>query len=179
MVTYTSRVGDAVMPLIPALVDLYAAVYAEPPYEEGPEQVERFRNSLLQEMDRPGFELITAEDPTQLVGAAYGWTMGPGTWWSRSDQEPPSDVREADKLAVMEWVVRSDRRGKGIGAELIHRLLAERPERYATLASDPRSAARGMYERAGWRQAARTMLSWGPAMDLLFIRLPVSSPKVG
>ena len=42
--------------------------------------------------------------------------------------------------------------GEGISAELIRRLLEDRRERYATLASDPRSAARGMYQRAGWRQ---------------------------
>jgi hypothetical protein len=52
---------------------------------------------------------------------------------------------------------------------LIQRLLAGRPERFATLASDPRSSARGMYERAGWQQVAQTNLEWGPAMDLLVL----------
>lgn len=159
---------------------VYAVVYAEPPYEEGSEQVDRFRNSLPEESTRPGFALITADDDGRLVGAAYGWTMPAGTWWSRADLQPPDNIRDVDKLAVMEWIVHPDRRAQGIGAELIRRLLKDRHERYATLASDPRSAARGMYERAGWRQVARTMLSWGPAMDLLVleIRTP-SKPAAG
>lgn len=161
---------------MPALVDLYAVVYAEPPYEEGPEQVERFRASLPDETARAGFTLITAEDDGPLVGAAYGWTMPAGSWWSRADQQPPAVVHDADKLAVMEWIVHPDRRAEGIGAELIHRLLEDRPEQYATLASDPRSAARRMYERAGWRQVARSKLSWGPAMDLLVLDLHGGRP---
>jgi GNAT superfamily N-acetyltransferase len=153
------------------LVDLYAKVYSEPPYEEGPEQVRRFRDSLPDEMTRDGFSLIAAEEDDQLVGVTYGWTMPAGVWWSRADQQPPDEVRESARLAVMEWIVEPERRGEGIGAELIQRLLATRAERYATLASDPRSAARKMYERAGWRQVARSKLTWGPAMDLLVLDL--------
>ena len=169
MVTYTRHDGTAVERLLTALVDLYAVVYAEPPYQEGPEQVERFRTSLPKDAARAGFSLLTADDGGQLVGAAYGWTMPAGTWWSRADQQPPANVHNADKLAVLEWIVHPDRRGEGIGAELIRSLLEGRPEHFATLASDPRSAARGVYERAGWRQVARTSLSWGPAMDLLVL----------
>ena len=168
MVTYSRHDGASAAPLMPALIDLYAVVYAEPPYEEGPEQVDRFRTSLPDETARDGFTLITADDK-QLVGAAYGWTMPAGTWWHRADQQPPPAVHGAAKLAVMEWIVHPDRRAEGIGGELIIRLLKDRPERYATLASDPRSAARGMYERAGWHQVARSRLSWGPAMDLLVL----------
>jgi ribosomal protein S18 acetylase RimI-like enzyme len=172
MVTYLHHDGDSVSPLIPALVDLYAVVYAEPPYEEGPEQVDRFRTSLGEEATRAGFALITAYDDEQLVGATYGWTMPAGTWWSRADQEAPSGIRDVDKLAIMEWVVHPGRRAEGIGAELIRQLLQGRLEPYATLASDPRAPARGMYERAGWRQVAQTKLSWGPAMDLLVLETP-------
>jgi len=169
MVTYTRHDGTAVARLLTALVELYAVVYAEPPYQEGPEQVDRFRTSLQNEAARAGFSLITADDGGQLVGAAYGWTMPAGAWWSRADQQPPADIHNADKFAVLEWIVHPDRRGESIGAELIRRLLEGRREHYATLASDPRSAARGMYERAGWRQVARTKLSWGPAMALLVL----------
>ncbi|GID32562.1 GNAT family N-acetyltransferase [Paractinoplanes brasiliensis] len=129
---------------------------------------------MLEDTSRAGFTLVTARTNDQLVGAAFGWTMPAGTWWSRADAQPSRDVLDADKFAVMEWIVRPDRRGKGIGAQLIRRLLTGRPESYATLASDPRSEAREIYERAGWRQVARTTLTWGPAMDLLVINLPLS-----
>lgn len=173
MLVYSSHtVPEGAARLLPALVDLYAVVYAEPPYGEGPEQVRRFADGLPDEAARPGFRLVVAEDGSGLVGAAYGWTMPAGRWWSQADSEPSADILRADKLAVMEWMVRPSRRGEGIGAGLMRRLLADRPERWATLASDPRSAARRMYERAGWRQVARSTLPWGPAMDVLVLRLP-------
>ena len=169
MMTYVHHDLASATASIPELVDLYAVVYSEPPYEEGPDQVERFRASLPEEMNRPGFALITADSEDRLVGAAYGWTMGAGTWWSRADRDPPHPIRDADKFAVLEWIVHPDQRGRGTGTELIRRLLDARPENYATLASDPRSQARKMYERAGWHQVARSILSWGPAMDILVL----------
>ncbi|MEU8082188.1 hypothetical protein AB0B57_00930 [Micromonospora sp. NPDC049101] len=49
----------------------------------------------------------------------------------------------------------------------MRRLLADRPERYATLASDPRSRAREIYAHNGWRQVGASVLPWGPPMDPL------------
>jgi GNAT superfamily N-acetyltransferase len=170
-VDYSTRAGVAAAPLFPGLVDLYATVYAEPPYEEGPEQVARFAEMLPGEATRPGFTLAAAHEDGELVGAAYGWTMPAGAWWSRADSDPPPDVKGADKFAVMEWIVHPDRRGEGIGAELMRRVLADRPEPWATLASDPRSAARAIYGRNGWEQVGTSRLSWGPAMDLLALQL--------
>ena len=173
MITYTRHDGLAITTVTTPLVDLYATVYAEPPYHEGPDQVDRFRSGLPEEARRPGFTLITATDEGTLVGAAYGWTMPAGSWWSRAERPPSPEVFNADKLAVMEWIVAPERRGQGIGRTLIRQLLEERPERYATLASDPRSAARAMYRRAGWKHVGKSKLAWGPAMDLLVTELPV------
>ncbi|MEV6695289.1 GNAT family N-acetyltransferase [Micromonospora sp. NPDC051196] len=171
MPTYHSVARDEARQVFDALENLYAIVYAEPPYSEGPEQVARFREDLPEETTRPGFSLITATDGTLLLGAAYGWTMATGTWWSRATVDPPPEIHEADKFAVMEWMVHPSHRGKGIGAELMRRLLAGRSEQYATLASNPASAARRMYERAGWQQLGTSALSWGPTMDLLVLPL--------
>lgn len=171
MPTFTTRAGLTAAPLFPALVDLYATVYAQPPYNEGPEQTARFRDGLPAESRRPGFTLIAAEDTTGLVGAAHGWTMPAGMWWRCADQEPPAQLRDVDKLAVMEWIVRPDRRGQGVGAELMRRLLADRPEPWATLAANPQAPAHGMYLRNGWRRVAGSRLDWGPRMDLLVLRL--------
>lgn len=173
-ISYALLIGPSSAPWVDRLVDLYAVVYAEPPYEEGLEEVEGFRARLPGDMSRPGFELVIAADDDSLVGAAYGWTMPAGTWWSKADREPPADLKGIDKLAVMEWIVHPGRRGQGIGGQLIRRLIDGRSEPWATLASDPRSAARGMYERAGWNAVGRSVLSWGPAMDLLV--LPLSPP---
>ncbi|MEU8334782.1 GNAT family N-acetyltransferase [Micromonospora tulbaghiae] len=171
MLVYTVRRGLEAAPRFDDLTQLYALVYAEPPYCEGPEQVARFREGLPQESVRPGFTLVCADDDGLLVGAAYGWTMPAGRWWTRADRPPPSELTAVDKLAVMEWMVHSGQRGRGVGAEVMRRLLDGRPERWATLASNPDSAARGMYGRAGWVQVGASRLPWGPRMDLLALRL--------
>ncbi|WP_410812571.1 GNAT family N-acetyltransferase [Micromonospora sp. 067-2] len=169
--TFTAHTAASSTPLFPALVDLYAVVYAEEPYREGPEQVARFRDGLLDETARPGYTLVAAEDANGLVGAAYGWTMPAGRWWSRAGTGPPADVRNADKFAIMEWLVHPDQRGLHVGAELMSRLLADRPEPYATLASNPRSAARAIYRRAGWQQVGTSAMPDGTPMHLLLLPL--------
>ncbi|MEU5782214.1 GNAT family N-acetyltransferase [Micromonospora lupini] len=175
-VTYTAHTPGSAIALFPALVGLYAVVYAEPPYNEGPEQVAGFAKGLPGETQRPGFRLVAADDAGALIGAAYGWTMPAGRWWTRADTEPPAHVRNADKFAVMEWVVRPDRRGEGIGAELMRRLLDGRPEPWATLASNPAAPARAIYQRAGWQQVAGSAMPDGTPMHLLL--LPLSPAPV-
>jgi GNAT superfamily N-acetyltransferase len=174
-VQYALLDGTAAAPMVPELVDLYAVVYAEPPYSEGPEQVHEFATKLPAELDQPGFAFTRASVDDRLVGAAYGWTMPPGRWWSNADTEPPQNILDASKLAVMEWIVHPHVRGCGIGARLIRMLLAERSESWAVLASDPRSAARAMYQRAGWQQVGKSALPWGTTMDLL--ALPLTQPE--
>ncbi|MFJ8690756.1 GNAT family N-acetyltransferase [Micromonospora wenchangensis] len=174
MLAYTATTDSSADRFLSPLVDLYAIVYAEPPYQEGPQEVARFRESLPGEAARPGFSMIAAEDDGLLIGAAYGWTMPAGTWWSRSDQDPPSEIRDVDKFAVLEWMVHPGRRESGIGTELMHRLLSQRTERYATLAANPTSNARRIYQRTGWRQVATSTLPWGPPMDLLIRPLPMT-----
>lgn len=174
MTTFTGYGSEGVAVVFPDLVALYGAVYSEPPYQESSEEVDGFRKRISEEATRRGFRLIAAEDANRLVGASYGWTMEAGRWWSRTDQEPPIDIRDADKFAVMEWIVHPSRRREGVGSRLMHQLLIDRPEPYATLASDPRSVAREIYRQAGWRQVAHSVLPWGPEMDILVMALPVS-----
>ncbi|MDQ7910790.1 GNAT family N-acetyltransferase [Phytohabitans sp. ZYX-F-186] len=161
-------------PLVDQIVALYAVVYAEPPYEEGPEQVARFADTFPAELATESFATVAATVDEQLVGAAYGWTMPAGRWWQNTDAAPAAEVRDVPKFAVMEWMVRPSHRREGVGRTLMAMLLADRPERWATLASDPRAAARSIYARAGWQQVGRSKLSWGPAMDLLV--LPLTPP---
>lgn len=165
--------------LVEELTGLYAVVYAEPPYEEGPEQVREFATKFVAETTRPGFRLVVATAGQRLVGAAYGWTMPAGGWFRRADQDPPADIVDRPKLAVMEWLVDPGHRRHGLGRELMHRLLADRGEPWAVLSADPRSAARRMYERAGWRQCGQSTLPWGTRMDILALRLPVPLPPTG
>ncbi|WP_428964295.1 GNAT family N-acetyltransferase [Micromonospora fluostatini] len=166
-VIYTRHDGSTAPVHFPKLVEMYARVYAEPPYEEGPEQVSRFASLLPNEAARPGFTLISAERNGVLIGAAYGLRMAAGQWWSSTEQEPPAHLLDADKFALMEWFVVPDEQGQGVGAGLMTRLLAGRPEPWAMLAADPRAPVREMYSRAGWRQVTRISAPWGPSMDVL------------
>jgi GNAT superfamily N-acetyltransferase len=178
-VTYRLLDRSAALSHHRAITELYAVVYAEEPYSEGPEQVAEFAARFPAETRRPGFALAAALTGDALVGAAYGWTMAAGAWWAQSDAPPPPEVRAVDKLAVLEWLVHPDDRGRGIGSALMALLLDGRPERWATLAADPRSKARRMYARAGWRQVARSRLPWGPMMDLLVLPLPQQPERFG
>jgi hypothetical protein len=157
------------------LVELYAAVYSEPPYDEGPEQVERFAKIFPEETIRPGFGLIEARLDGLLIGSSYGWTMESGEWFASASGEPPQEIKDAPKLAVMEWIVHPTHLRRGIGRCLMVQLLANRPEPWAVLASDPRSEAREIYGRAGWLLVGTSKLSWGPEMDLL--ALPLRTTK--
>jgi GNAT superfamily N-acetyltransferase len=162
--------GDAARPLLSAMVDLYAAVYAAPPYHEGPDDVARYAKTLPGELEQPGFTLVTAHDGDRLVGVAYGWTMAAGRWWRNTLEAPPMFAAQ-EKFAVMEWQVHADYRGLRIGSRLMALLLYDRPEGWATLASNPASTARQMYARAGWRQVGTSTPPHLPKMDLLALEL--------
>lgn len=166
MVAYEVLDGAGARPLLPAMVDLYAVVYAEPPYLEGADDVARYADKLPEEFTLPGFSLVAAYDRDRLVGVAYGWTMAAGRWWRNAREQPP-DLVAAEKFAVIEWQVHPDHRGQRIGARLMLLLLDGRPEPWATLASNPASAARRMYGRAGWKQVGTTKPAHLPEMDLL------------
>lgn len=163
-------------PLAGQLRDLYAEVYAEPPYCEGPELVERFARHLEDEWQRPGFAMVAALDGARLdggrlVGAAYGWMMPAGRWFRNATEEPPAEIRDADKFAVMEWMVRPAHRRAGIGRLILDRLLAGRPEPWAILAANPHAPAREIYRRLGWQPCGHTEPDVLPRMDVLALDL--------
>lgn len=157
--------------LAPAVRDLYAEVYAEPPYCEGPAHVARFVEHYAEELGRAGFSLARAQHGDRLVGVVYGWTMPPGRWFSSARDEPPPEIRDSAKFAIMEWMVRQADRGNGIGRRLLDRLLVGRAEPWAVLASDPRSKARTIYDRLGWRQCGTCKPDIMSPMDLLALPL--------
>lgn len=146
--------ADEVTGRMAELESVYAEVYAEPPYEEGPEMAADFSARLDKERRQPGFAMVLAESTDgSLVGFAYGLTFGPDQWWRFAGDEPP-ETRGRPKFAVMELAVRSAWRGRRIGSALMSTLLADRPEPYATLCANPLAKARAIYESWGWIQVA-------------------------
>ncbi|MDP9799327.1 GNAT superfamily N-acetyltransferase [Catenuloplanes nepalensis] len=170
-VSYDRLDGPAAAALAGQLAEVYAEVYAEPPYLEGPEHLARFREHFAEEVTRPGFALIRAVSDAHLAGVAYGWTMDAGRWWANGETAPPEDLRAAPKAALMEWFVRRPWRGRGVGAELLRRWLAERTELWAVLASNPAALARQIYAAHGWQQVGISKPDLLPPMDLLALPL--------
>ena len=72
----------------------------------------------------------------------------------------------------MEWMVRRPHRHLGIGRTLLDLVLADRPEPYAILASNPDAPARHIYEQhLGWQYSGITEDGFMPPMDILTLRL--------
>jgi len=142
-------------PLDP-IAELYSNVYAEPPYNGGPLFTrERFLERTNRQKDNDGFTLVTAHTGGELDGFAFGFPFPPGGWW-RGDTtpQPPAEILQPPKFAVIELVVRKTQRGQGLGRALMNELLDGRPEPYATLLAEPDAPARAMYRRWGWQQIA-------------------------
>ncbi|WP_194814951.1 GNAT family N-acetyltransferase [Nocardia sp. XZ_19_385] len=139
-----------------ALIDLYAEVFAEPPYHERPGDVARFRELLTAELAEPGFDLVRAVEDDELIGMAYGFTLAAGTWWPNAATPPPPGALEVPKFAIMELAVRRSHRGRGLGRGLLDTLLRARTEPLAVLSVDPAAPADALYRAWGWRPAGYT-----------------------
>lgn len=144
--------------LVPALADLYAEVYAEPPYFEGPEEVREFRARFAAQRREPAF-LLTAEfDAGRLLGYLYGFRVDTdaqmwdtllirtaGSWSGQPLRRPTAYVSEL--------LVRADARRRGVARRLHDAFLAERAERQAALLAHPAAtAAQAAYSAWGWKK---------------------------
>src|SRR5829696_9199575 len=69
---------------------LYAAVYAEPPYRDGPAEVAEFVAEWRELLNQPGFRLVVARTAGQLVGFALGHVVESASgWWAGIRPGPP------------------------------------------------------------------------------------------
>ncbi|WP_169747924.1 GNAT family N-acetyltransferase [Pseudonocardia acaciae] len=152
------------------LAALYARVFAEPPYREGPADVRVFVRNYTEDVAHPGFGVVVAHDDGTAVGFGYGTARRPGEWWPGCDAPPPPEIVECPSFAVYEWAVDKPYRGRGVGREIMVRLLADRPEPWATLAVHPHADAYRIYIRAGWRQVGMSYIADRPAMAVLIRR---------
>lgn len=136
------------------LTDLYVIVYSEPPYYgESIYSRDAYLERTRKQATRDGFTVITAHADDQLAGFSFGYPFGPGRWWGGIvEPDPPAELVEPDKFAVIELVVAPPFRGRGLSSTLIRELLAGRPEPHATLLVHPDAPARQIYPRWGWRQ---------------------------
>lgn len=177
-ISYQEHGPDEARGYVDDLVGLYVEVFADEPYNEGPEQVDRFRGWLNKELAEPGFRLVRALHHDELIGMAYGYTKGPGEWWHNATLKPPAPILGSDKLAVMEWAVHRAHRRRGVGRQMMARLLADRPEPFATLKVHPAAVAHDIYLRSGWQRYGEARRPNLPAADILVLDLTSSRPSL-
>lgn len=177
MTEYRHLTAAEALEQLPALQDVYGAVFSEPPYNEGPEKVGKFAGWVRDESTKPGFDMVVAEDDGRVIGFAYGYTMPAGEWWHHAAEPWPEErdlvdqATSADKFAVMEWAVHPDARGRWVGRQLMDGLITGRREPWATLTVNQEAPAHQVYGRWGWRSVAETQPGKGPAMDVLVLTL--------
>lgn len=152
--------GPALM-LTDDLRDLYAAVYAEPPYRDGCADVAEFVAEWPELVNQPGFRLVVARTAGQQVGFALGYVVDRASGWWAGIRPGPFGGDTADRVGVddgsdsfgiAELGVHPAWRRHGLASRLHQALLAGRSESRVVLwvrADAP--AARAAYARWGYR----------------------------
>jgi ribosomal protein S18 acetylase RimI-like enzyme len=134
--------------------DLYAEVYAEPPYNEGPAEVEDFASGWHRTIDQPNFRLVIARRADEPIAFTFGVQLRVRTkWWKGALTPLPDDVSTefpGRTFAIIELAVRRPHRRRGVGRKLHTHLTADLAEERITLLVRPEAPA-----------AQQTYLSWG------------------
>jgi ribosomal protein S18 acetylase RimI-like enzyme len=144
-----------------ARLDQMIAVYAaamRPP----PEMLAGRRSIMAGHAGHPGFRaLLATEDGSGApVGFGYGFRGRPGQWWhdtvaralTVSYGATAAAAWLGDSFEVAELHVAPNHQGHGVGAGLLLRLTADRPERTALLSTrDADTPARRLYRGTGFR----------------------------
>lgn len=148
--------GTAARDYLDVVLLLYAEVYAEPPYSEGPADVVEFADDLWPwYVERPGFRLVIAALDKKPIGFTFGFSLSANTTWWTGFLAPthPSltEERAGQMFAIIELAVRAEYRGMGVGRALYGALLAGRSERRLTLCARPEAQnVVDMYLRWGY-----------------------------
>jgi hypothetical protein len=88
--------GDLARRMLDVVARVYAEVYAEPPYHEGPDDVADFRDSWERRTRAPGFQLVVARDHVgEIVGFSFGHNFTRDTrWWDGALTPLPAEATE-------------------------------------------------------------------------------------
>jgi hypothetical protein len=76
---------------------VFAEAFAEPPYGDGPPDVERAFRRFRSQVRRPGFRAAVAFDGETAVGMAYGYPLAANSgWWDTLIEPVPDELRRED-----------------------------------------------------------------------------------
>jgi GNAT superfamily N-acetyltransferase len=148
-------------PLIGEMVDIYQAVFSQPPFYETLPDFLNFNGRISYHSRQPGFRCVIARslpDPA-LLGFVYGCPGERGSWFSQlaahhltgeQMEEFFSDYFEFAELAVLPAWQR-----QGLGGRLHDAVLEGLPNRTAVLSTpDMQTNALQLYRKRGWQHLA-------------------------
>ena len=122
------------------------------------DEASRFVGHLATHATRRDFRFIAAREGADgpLLGFIYGYTGEPGQWFHdriRAALAPEMAERWlADVYEVVEFGVRPEAQGRGIGGQLHDALVTSLTNRTAILSTRQEdTAARRLYRRRGWQ----------------------------
>ncbi|MEV7596674.1 GNAT family N-acetyltransferase [Kitasatospora sp. NPDC089797] len=161
--------GEQTAGLEGQLREVFSDAFAEPPYNEGPADVERAFRRFRSQVRRRGFRAVIAFDSDTVVGMAYGYPLSANTgWWDTLIDPVPEELRSEDgkrTFGLFELAVRPEWRRQGVATRM-HRVLIEGIDNARVMLNTrPEATAAGAsyrawgYERVGsaipWEGAAR------------------------
>lgn len=176
--TLTMYGADTSAGLLSTVGELYAEIYAEPPYDEGPAEVEDFTSSWSQRVDRHNFRLVVARRADEPIGFAFGYQLGARTkWWENTLTPLPDEItveHPGRTFAIIEIAVRRPYRQRGVGRLLHTHLIAGLSEERITLAVRPEAPApQHAYRSWGYQTVGQIQpFPTGPIYDVM-IKQPV------
>lgn len=154
----------------PTIRKVYQEVYADPPYNRTEDDVKAFDERFALQSAGDDFRFIAAQVSGRIVGYTYTVTFGQGKWWIGAQETPPDEIVDAEKVAVIELIVRQEYRGMGIGKALMNEALTGRSEPCAILLTNPKAAALEIYQRWGWKDigGVQAQPGWPVSRSLIF-----------
>lgn len=161
--------------------ELYAEIYAEPPYDEGPAEVEDFTSDWSQQIDQNNFRLVVARRADEPIGFAFGYQLRAWTkWWDGALTPIPDEItaeHSGRTFAIIEIAVRRPYRQRGVGRSLHTYLTAGLSEERVTLAVRPEAPApQHAYRSWGYRPVGQIRpFPGGPVYDAMI--KPLVSPE--
>jgi ribosomal protein S18 acetylase RimI-like enzyme len=161
--------------LLGTIKPLYTEVYAEPPYHEGPEEIDDFVDRWNHHSRQHGFSIVLAHHEEDLVGFCFGFPLSANSrWWDGllDPVDPKLTAEDGHRtFAVIELAVRAAHRRRGIGRALHDILLADRTEPRTTLLTRPEATpALAAYTSWGYQKIARLQPGADAPVYLAMIR---------
>jgi ribosomal protein S18 acetylase RimI-like enzyme len=182
--TLTIYGADTSVDMLSTVGELYAEIYAEPPYDEGPAEVEHFTSGWSQQIDQTNFRLVVARRADEPIGFAFGYQLRVQTqWWDGALTPLPDEItteHSGRTFAIIEIAVRRPYRQRGVGRLLHTHLTAGLSEGRITLAVRPDAPTpQRAYRSWGYRSVGQIQpFPGGPVYDALIRSLVEASTQM-